>query len=203
VENSETKHPDIDLERLLKLRLVVARFGEMDMARWWNTGSLLGRHGKMAIRRGFPKTHPFVQAKIVFAVAGSRCAEIHNPPGIVNLWNLPAFIENRFEGRWPKWLDRVEDRLPFFDALARMGKEDLMEGLIGFDLVTPAQVEMVGKMRRTAEGRAVQITRRHALSDELLTLLAAGFGRGEPGRPSIPYIAKENVSGAGIGNDDA
>jgi hypothetical protein len=27
----------IDLERLLKLRVVVARYGEMDGARWWNT----------------------------------------------------------------------------------------------------------------------------------------------------------------------
>jgi hypothetical protein len=26
-----------DVNRLLKLRLVVARFGEMDLAKWWNT----------------------------------------------------------------------------------------------------------------------------------------------------------------------
>jgi hypothetical protein len=25
-----------DVDRLLKLRLVVARFGEMDLAKWWN-----------------------------------------------------------------------------------------------------------------------------------------------------------------------
>jgi hypothetical protein len=29
--------PAIDLDRLLKLRLLVARFGEMDLAKWWNT----------------------------------------------------------------------------------------------------------------------------------------------------------------------
>ena len=28
---------EIDLDRLLRLRLVVARSGEMDLARWWNT----------------------------------------------------------------------------------------------------------------------------------------------------------------------
>ena len=27
----------VDFDRLLKLRLVVARFGEMDLAKWWNT----------------------------------------------------------------------------------------------------------------------------------------------------------------------
>ena len=27
----------LDLDRLLRLRLVVARHGEMDLAEWWNT----------------------------------------------------------------------------------------------------------------------------------------------------------------------
>ncbi len=40
--------PPIDLDRLLKLRLVVARFGEMDLARWWNTKGQLGRLGTTA-----------------------------------------------------------------------------------------------------------------------------------------------------------
>ena len=29
--------PSIDIDRLLKLRLVVGRYGEMDIAKWWNT----------------------------------------------------------------------------------------------------------------------------------------------------------------------
>ena len=44
----------IDFDRLLKLRLVVARFGEMDIAKWWNTRGQLGRLGAAATRRGFP-----------------------------------------------------------------------------------------------------------------------------------------------------
>jgi len=42
----------VDLDRLLKLRLVVARFGEMDIAKWWNTGGQLGPVGAIALRRG-------------------------------------------------------------------------------------------------------------------------------------------------------
>ena len=42
----------IDLDRLLKLRLVVARDGEMDMAGWWNTNGMLGRYGAIALGRG-------------------------------------------------------------------------------------------------------------------------------------------------------
>src|SRR6266481_4894558 len=65
----------IDLDRLLKLRLVVARFGEMDVAKWWNTKGQLGRLGSAALRRGFPRTHYFAQARSVFAVVGDRDVE--------------------------------------------------------------------------------------------------------------------------------
>ena len=33
----------LDLDRLLRLRLTVARHGEMDAARWWNSKGMLGR----------------------------------------------------------------------------------------------------------------------------------------------------------------
>lgn len=81
--------PSSDLDRLLKLRLVVARFGEMDGARWWNTKGQLGRFGAAALRRGFPRTHRFAQARAVFAVAAHRCAEVFDPPGGVTLWRMP------------------------------------------------------------------------------------------------------------------
>ncbi len=46
--------PAIDLDRLLKLRLVVARFGEIGiLAKWWNTKGQLGMpSGAAALRRG-------------------------------------------------------------------------------------------------------------------------------------------------------
>ena len=37
------KNPSLDFDRLLKLRLVVARVGEMDLTKWWNTNGQLGR----------------------------------------------------------------------------------------------------------------------------------------------------------------
>ena len=39
----------IDYERLFKLRLTVARHGEMDAAGWWNTRGILGRHGALVL----------------------------------------------------------------------------------------------------------------------------------------------------------
>src|SRR5260370_20425355 len=74
----------IDLDRVLELRLLVARFGEMDVAKWWNTRGQLGPLGAAALRRGFPRTHRFAQARSVFAVAAAhRCGEVFEPPGCV------------------------------------------------------------------------------------------------------------------------
>jgi hypothetical protein len=99
----------LNLDRLLKLRLIVARFGEMDLARWWNTRGQLGRVGTAAIRRGFPRTHYFAQARSVFAVAAYRCQEIFDPPNSVTLWRLPETIEEEFEARWEHWLDHANE----------------------------------------------------------------------------------------------
>jgi hypothetical protein len=78
----------IDFDRLLKLRLVVARVGEMDLAKWWNTRGQLSRLGTAAVRRGFPRTHYFAQARSVFAVAAFRCHEVFDPPHSVTLWHI-------------------------------------------------------------------------------------------------------------------
>src|ERR1700729_1617905 len=110
----------IDLERLFRLRLVMARFGEMDLARWWNTKGQLGRMGALALRRGFPRSHHFAQARSAFAVATHRCAEVFNPPGCVTLWNLPAAIEEELDARWEHWLEGAVDWAPFFGILERL-----------------------------------------------------------------------------------
>lgn len=59
----------VDLERLLKLRLAVARIGEMDVARWWNTSGQVGSLGAKVLSRGMPRTHRFAQARSVFSQA--------------------------------------------------------------------------------------------------------------------------------------
>src|SRR5262245_27412963 len=106
--------PSLDLDRLLKLRLVVARFGEMDLARWWNTRGQLGRLGTAALRRGFPRTHRFAQARSVFAVAAHRCAEVFEPAGSVTLFRLPEATEEEFDARWERWLDTAAEWTLFF-----------------------------------------------------------------------------------------
>ena len=179
-----------NLERLLKLRLVVARFGELDLARWWNTKGQLGRLGAFALRRGFPRTHRFAQARSVFAVAAHRCAEVFDPPDCVTLWTLPDTLEEAFDARWEHWLDEAGDWTPFFESLEALAGEDLRAILRAFELVTDADVEASLRLRRSAEGRAVPLSGVFSGSGTDLALLALGFARGEPGHLAVPYARK-------------
>lgn len=180
----------IDLDRLLKLRLVVARFGEMDLARWWNTKGQLGKLGATALRRGFPRTHYFAQARSVFAVAAHRCGEVFEPPGCVTLWRLPEATEEEFDARWEQWLDSAGDWAPFFKKLEALQGTDLVAVFRSFDVVSERDAEAYGKLRRSAEGRAVPLPGLFSGSDDDVALLALGFARGEPGALAVPYARR-------------
>ncbi|MCA9642341.1 MAG: BrxE family protein [Myxococcales bacterium] len=177
-----------DLDRLLKLRLAVARFGEMDLAGWWNTKGQLGRYGAIALRRGFPRTHHFAQARSVFAVAAHRCAEVFAPPKCATLWNLPETIEAEFEARWEHWLDTATTWVPFFERLQGLPNDDVGAALRDFELVTAHDLEAASKLKRSAEGAAIMLPGVFE-ADRDLTSLALGFARCEPGTLSVPYIA--------------
>lgn len=177
----------VDLSRLLKLRLIVARHGEMDGARWWNTDGILGRKGKLLMSRGFPKTHYFAQARLVFEVARARSAERFPAiPGCVTLWNLPANVEDEFDAKWSDWLDDGESWAEFFNGL-QVQDSDLLTALRAHNLLTSDHDAQVSRMRRSAEGRSVPISGIHHVNDDTVTLLAAGFSRGEETKPAIPY----------------
>jgi hypothetical protein len=177
----------IDLDRLLRLRLVVARYGEMDIAGWWNTDGMLGRFGAIALARGLPRTHRFARARVVFDVARSRCDELFDAPGSVTLWRLPAEIEDRFDEHWQSWLGDDESWAAFVDDLATLDDADLLSALHRRELLSDAQVETVQTLRRAAEGRAVPLPGERALDDDLVALLAGGFSRGEKRAPAVPY----------------
>lgn len=181
----------IDFERLLRLRLVVGRHGEMDGAKWWNTGGLLGRKGSPLMSRGFPKTHAFAQARVVFSVARARCAELFSPADCMTLWNLPASVEDQFDARWQDWLDEGDGWAEFFETLQEPPSTDLIATLRDFDLLSDAHASSVAKLRRSAQGRAVPLPGTWAVNDEAVTLLAAAFSRGEVGNPAIPYARLE------------
>lgn len=180
----------IDLEKLLRLRLVVARFGELDNARWWNTKGQLGRLGASVLRRGFPRTYCFAQARSVFAVAAHRCDEVFNPPGCVTLWRLPESVEEDFDARWEHWLDYATDWAPFFERIETLGSTDLLEVLHNLELVAKADLDAYARLRRSAEGRAVPLPGVYEGTNATVALLALGFARGEPGNLAVPYAMR-------------
>jgi len=183
----------LDLDRLLKLRLVVGRFGEMDHAKWWNTQGQLGRLGAVALKRGLPRTHRFAQARSVFAVAAHRCAEIFEPPGCVTLWRLPEVIEEEFDARWEHWLDNAAEWTGFFEKLENLQGDDLASILRSLELVNEQDLTAYGKLRRSAEGRAVPLPGVFSGTDGDIALLALGFGRGERSALAVPYARRDSV----------
>ena len=184
---------DLHNEHLLKLRLVVARLGEMDLNRWWNTNGQLGRLGASVLRRGFPRTYRFAQARAVFAVAGHRCREVFDSPGSVTLWDLPAAVEDELEGTWEQWLDRAEEWEPFFQSLEQPTGTDLSAVLRDLGLAGERDLEALSRLRRSAEGRAVPLPGVFSGSDEAITLLALAFARGEPGALAVPHMRKADA----------
>ena len=185
--------PSIDLDRLLKLRLLVARFGEMDLAKWWNTKGQLGKLGSAALRRGFPRSHRFAQARSVFAVASHRCTEVFEPPACVTLWRLPEATEEEFDARWEQWLDNAAEWTPFFEKLETLPGADLASILRSFEVVSDSELEAYAKLRRSAEGRAVPLPGLFSGTDGDVGLLALGFARGEPGALAVPYARRADA----------
>jgi hypothetical protein len=184
---NEVMTQPLDLDRILKLRVLVARFGEMDRAKWWNTKGQLGRVGAAALKRGFPRTHRFAQARSVFAVAAHRCAEVFNPPRSVTLWSLPETTEEEFDAHWEQWLDNASDWTPFFEKVEAVSGNDLTAILRSSGVVTEGDLEAYSKLRRSSEGRAVPLPSVFSGTDADVALLALGFARGEPSALAVPY----------------
>ena len=186
----ESKPLRLDLDLLLKLRVIVARCGEMDGARWWNTRGQLGRLGAAALRRGFPRTHRFAQARSVFAVAAHRCSEVLASPASVTLFRLPESIEEDFDAKWEQWLDQAAEWAGFFEKVEALAGADLAGILRGFEVVSDRDLEAYGKLRRSTEGRAVPLPGAFWGTDADVALLALGFARGEPGALAVPYALR-------------
>lgn len=177
----------LDLEHLLKLRVVVARVGEMDLAQWWNTKGQLGRLGAAAVRRGLPRTHWFAQARSVFAVAAHRCDEVFNPPGSATLWRLPEDLEERFEARWEHWLDEAREWDVFFERVAALETSDLAAAIQDLGLVDDMTIAAAARLGRAPGARSLQLPGLYAGTQADVDLLALGFSRGAKGALIVPY----------------
>ena len=179
-------HHALDLDRLLRLRLVVGRVGEADLNGWWNTQGVLGTIWETLFRRGFPRTQHWARARVVFEVARQRCLERYPNPKAVTLWSLPAAVEDAFDQRWASWAEATDQWSPLFQRLNNLVSAPLTDQLAGFDLWTPADGKALTGLA-TGGGPDVKVARQ-ILDDQSLTLLAGAFTLSEKGLPTVPWI---------------
>ncbi|KAK3675415.1 hypothetical protein LTR37_021554, partial [Vermiconidia calcicola] len=153
---------DFELDWLLKLRLVVARQGEQDVARWWNTTGQLSARGASVLARGFPRTHYFAQARSVFAAAETRCAEVFGLAGAVTIWRLDDEVEEAFDQQWERWLDQAGDWSAFFEGLASGSAADLRTVLLDYALVDHSEMNLLDELSVDSSGQSIRIGDRYS-----------------------------------------
>jgi len=175
------------LDWLMRVRTVVARCGEMDAQRWWNTEGQLGPYGAKVLKRGFPRTHFFAQARSVFAVAAHRCAEIFDSPDALTLWRLPHEVEEAFDARWEGWLDEAENWRTFFESVEALKDFDVAAALRSLSLVDEADVEAAGRLKVADGAKGVLIPGTFDLGRKSISLLALGFSKAAKGDLLVPY----------------
>ncbi len=165
----------------------------MDLARWWDTKGQLGRLGALALRRGFPRTHFFAQARSVFAVAAHRSSKTFDPPLSVTLFRLTEAIEEAFDARWEAWLDDASAWTPFFEHLQGLTVGDLAAALRGNELVSDDDLGAFARLKRSSDAPAVPLKGLFSGTIEDIAQLALGFARGEPGALAVPYARRGDV----------
>lgn len=181
---SEWLTPDF-LCQVLRLRLVVARLGEVELNGWWGTQDVLGATGAMVFRRGFPRTHAWARAQAVFAVARQRCAERFPDPQAITLWQLPAELEDALDQQWNHWIAEPEVWAPLLGRIAALTAPAVATALLDLNLVTPAQAQQGAALK--TKGPALELPTQE-LNSAALALLALGFGQGGRGDLVVPYL---------------
>ena len=176
-----------DLQTLLKIRLIVGRFGEMDMAKWWNTQGMLGSNGARLLSRGIPRTHLFAQARVVFEVASNRCRQIFSEKGCYTLWQLPAEIEDQFQDKWLEFLEQ-DGWEEIFQNLADMSSQDLSEILLSFDLVSQEHVQKAQALDVPEGQPFFSLGEVESFTLDTIKILAAGFTKVKLGQLVVPYV---------------
>ena len=182
----------IDITAIAKLRLAVARFGEMDRSKWWNTKGLLSRIGELAISRGFPKTHVFARCRAAFAVASSRSEEVFNPPDSYTLWRLPVEIEDQLEDAWAGWLESPGEWKDLLERIDAAGGNDLASMLTSLEFVSKQAADRAKGLRRADDLKSVPIKLSGETVIEAIELLAAAHNCSEPGKLAVPFIRQED-----------
>jgi hypothetical protein len=124
-------------------------------------------------------------------VAAARC--IFDPPASVTLWRLTDPLEEQLETLWEGWLDDAKSWRPFFERVAAIKAADLPASLIDLDLVTTDEVAATRSLKKSSDGRSIQMPGLFDGSRKSVVILALSFGNGSPGNLVVPYARRADA----------
>jgi hypothetical protein len=177
----------VDISRLLAMRLWVARLGESDVKSWWRTDGILGPDGAFVGPRVLPRTHSTARARIAFAVAKQACLDRHPDREAMHLFELTPEIEDRVDQLLVDRLGNAAFWEPLMARLESVTKESETALVLREAGVADEDLTYVSSLKFGPAQRSVPIAA--STPENVLSRLAAGFARSEPGKLVVPFLA--------------
>ena len=182
---------NLDLNWLLRARLLIGRFGETDVFGWWRTDGVLGQDGAFVGPRVVPKTHATARARIVFAVARHACLERYPDTGTFNLFSLDPVTEDRFDALLVDKLADTDFWLPAMAQTEAIGSEAvIVETLLDAEVISADEIQAVAQLSLGPAGRSVAVTADVDLA-RTLRLMAAAFSHSKRNSLAVPHVPKK------------
>lgn len=179
-----------DLDLLLRLRLVVARVGESDNAKWWASDGVLSSDGHYAYSSLAARTNPFARARVVFAIARERCTD-QAPSGARTLWSLPPEVEEAFDDRWSHWLDHVDEWVDMFVDVESLTTVDVLAALTERGLISDGHADVARALTAAPPDPSVELSTPPVFDADTIRQLAAGFACSQPEKLVVPYVRSD------------
>lgn len=181
--------PNLNTEILFKCRLIVGRYGEMDIARWWNTSGILSSLGAKVASRGLPRTEFYGRARTLFAVASQRTRQFFSPPESFTLWSLPPAVENALDEAMIRWAHEGRAWPEIEEVLSGLNLGGLEGALQCASVATEQVISLVPKLKVGQEGKSIVLPQTTRITDETVALLAAAFSRSKPESLLLPIVS--------------
>jgi hypothetical protein len=102
-------------------------------------------------------------------------------------------LEERLEALWEGWLDDAKSWRPFFERVAGIKGTDLPACLSELELVTADDVATTRNLKKSTDGRSMQMPGLFDDSRTSVAMLALSFGYGSSGNLVVPYARRADV----------
>jgi hypothetical protein len=186
----------LNLDLLFRCRLIVGRYGEMDISRWWNTSGVLSDLGSKVAARGMPRTEFYGRARLLSAVASYRTREYFSPPGSSSLWLMPPSVEQALDEAMIGWAHESRSWPDVLVLLEYLKEKGLSQTLKNAGILTDATLDTVSNLKLGPDGKSVRLSDVISLTDETIRVLAGAFVHSKPGALLVPTVSV--TGGAGL-----